>query len=132
MGVPPMFYFTNGMGETPMLLRISLLVLLCLAVFGRALGNGFLNWDDQGQLYENPDFNPPSLAKLAGYWRGPHMNLYLPLTYTAWGAIARLAYDPRAPGPIKLRASFFHAANLLAHLAATLLVYAILRELFAE
>src|SRR5438093_9704788 len=106
--------FCSSMGATSMRLRISLLVALCLIVFGRALGNGFVNWDDQGQLYENPDFNPPSLAKLARYWRGPHMNLYLPVTYSAWGAIARVAYDPRAPGPIKLRPVYFHAANLLA------------------
>src|SRR5205814_7984182 len=110
------------------LLKVSLLVLLCLAVFGRALGNGFVNWDDQGQLYENPDFNPPTFAKLARYWRGPHMNLYLPVTYTAWAGIARVAYDPQARGQIKLRARLFHAANHLAHIAATLLVFAIARQ----
>lgn len=112
------------------LIILLLLILLPLATFGRVLGHGFVNWDDQGQLYENPDFNPPTVAKIARYWRGPHMNLYLPVTYTLWSGLSSFARleKPDASGAT-LDARYFHATNLLLHVASTLLVFAILRAL---
>jgi hypothetical protein len=109
------------------LLIVLVLIALPLATFARVLGHGFVDWDDRTQLYENPDFNPPSPAKIARYWRGPHMNLYLPVTYTLWGGVSAVARD----GPA-LDARYFHATNLLLHVASTLLVYAILRTLAIE
>ena len=111
-------------------LIVALLIVLPLATFGRVLSHGFVNWDDHAQLYENPDFNPPTPAKIARYWRGPHMNLYLPVTYTLWGALSSVARleRPDASGAM-LDARYFHAMNLLLHIASTLLVFAILRSL---
>lgn len=109
---------------------MGVLVLLPMLTFGRVLSHGFVNWDDQSQLYQNPDFNPPAFAKIAQYWTRSHMDLYLPVTYTLWGGIASFARldAPDASGAT-LDARYFHAANLLAHVASTLLVYAILLTL---
>ena len=109
------------------ILIVVLLIVLPLATFARVLGHGFVDWDDRTQIYENPDFNPPSPAKIAKYWRGPHMNLYLPVTYTLWGGLSAVARDGGT-----LDARYFHATNLLLHIVSTLLVYAILRTLAAE
>ena len=106
------------------LLIVLVLIALPLATFGRVLGHGFIDWDDRTQIYENPDFNPPSPAKIAKYWRGPHMNLYLPVTYTLWGVLSAVGRDGAAPD-----ARIFHATNLLLHIVSTLLVFAILRAL---
>jgi Flp pilus assembly protein TadD len=109
---------------------VLFLILLPLLVFSGVLRHGFVDWDDQEQLDRNPDFNPPTVASVAPYWCHAHMHLYLPLTYTAWGAIARMAYhdQPNSAG-MHLDARYFHAANLICHIGATLLVLAILRQL---
>jgi Tfp pilus assembly protein PilF len=106
------------------------LMLATTAVYFEVVRHPFIDWDDHGQIYENPDFNPPTLAALAKYWYRPHMNLFMPVSYTAWGAIAQFAYEasPDAAG-IHLRAKYFHGANVLLHLINVLLVLAILREL---
>ena len=70
---------------------VAVLIALPLATFARVLGHGFVDWDDRTQIYANPDFNPPTPAKVARYWRGPHMNLYLPVTYTLWGGLSAVA-----------------------------------------
>jgi Flp pilus assembly protein TadD len=111
-------------------LAVAGLIALTLATFAPIVSHGFVNWDDQSQLYQNSDFNPPTAAKIAKYWRQPHMNLYLPVTYSAWGLIASIAQRD-APGPDgeKLDARYFHAANLLAHVCSVLLVFAVFRAL---
>jgi tetratricopeptide (TPR) repeat protein len=112
-----------------------LLILLTTAVgvtFIPVLRHGFVNWDDQAQLYQNPDFNPPALTKVLRYWREPHMQLYLPLTYSVWGAIAAVAYEPDAQGGVHLDARWFHAANVASHLVAVLICFALLRRLSGD
>jgi tetratricopeptide (TPR) repeat protein len=102
------------------------LAVLVLIVFAPVLGHGFVHWDDYGTLVSNSDFNPPTPGKLAGYWSREHMDLYIPVTYTAWAGIARLAYRPDGAG---LNPALFHAANLLIHIASALVVYMVLRRL---
>jgi tetratricopeptide (TPR) repeat protein len=111
-------------------LWIAVLVLLPIVTFGQVLSHGFVNYDDQRQLYENPDFNPPTLASVVQYWRRAHMDLYMPVTYTVWGALASVARrDTPDESGATLRAGWFHAANLASHIGSTLLVFSILRVL---
>jgi hypothetical protein len=112
-----------------------LLILLSTAVgvtFIPVLRHGFVNWDDQAQLYQNPDFNPPTVAKVMRYWREPHMQLYLPLTYSVWGVVAAAAYEVDAPDGVHLKPVWFHVTNLIVHVAAVLFCFLLLRRLTGE
>ena len=107
-----------------------LLVLVPLCVFlPSVLRDEFVNWDDEGQLYQNADFNPPSFQSVGKYWYSTHMNLYMPITYTLWGSVACLAQVPASAEGIRLNPVWFHALNLALHCGAALAVFAILRLL---
>ncbi|MFN4242214.1 MAG: tetratricopeptide repeat protein [Tepidisphaerales bacterium] len=101
----------------------SLVVLLAvLAVFGPVLRYPFLEWDDHLTLATNPAFNPPSLNKVAVFWREPHLALYVPVTYTVWGVLAFLAWDGQT-----LQAWPFRAASVLLHAVAAVVVMGVVR-----
>jgi len=107
------------------------LVLLVIASFGRIAVNDFTWFDDDLTLHHNPSFNPPTLDGILGFWLHPHKGLYVPVTYTAWGALALIAYAPPAdPAAIALDPAVYHLASLAAHAATSLLVFAVLRRLF--
>src|SRR6266498_3640415 len=86
--------FAAGMLKTA--LMITLIVLVTGAAFwrvwlGSLLGTGsydFVEWDDPQTIAANPDFNPPNVTHLLRYWRAPYLDLYIPMTYTAWTGIA--------------------------------------------
>ena len=110
-------------------LRIALiLVLATLSVFSPVLGMEFLTWDDDINVYQNPLLNPPAPAGLAHFWTGPHQNLYVPLTYTVWMGLAWFSRLPDGG----LHPGLFHGANLTLHVAAVLVVFALLRLLVRE
>ncbi|MDP9172925.1 MAG: tetratricopeptide repeat protein [Planctomycetota bacterium] len=100
-----------------------LLVVLTLIAFSPVLNAGFTNWDDNRTLSQNRRLNPPSVQSVAFFWRHPYMDLYAPLTYTLWGALAA------ATGSNPLHPFVFHAANLLLHAASSVVVFEILRRL---
>src|SRR5688500_1925594 len=111
-----------------------LIVAAVLAALGRLGCHEFTGWDDPGTIHQNPSFNPPTLPKVAWYWtawgeRAP-MGLYVPLTYTFWGALAEVAYL-KVPDPtgIRLNPYVFHGANLALHVLSTLVVFELLRRL---
>jgi hypothetical protein len=104
------------------------------AVLWPVLGAGFLDyWDDPDTIARNPDLNPPTFGSVLKYWNPahPYMDLYVPVTYTVWAAIAaltrRAAPDPAGGG--WLSPFPFHAASLVLHMLATVLVFAILSRL---
>jgi len=73
--------------------RLALIAVVTVAVLWPVLGAGYLDqWDDPQTIFRNPDLNPPTPGSIAKYWdwRQPHMDLWVPATYTAWGAIAAL------------------------------------------
>ncbi len=111
--------------------------LSVLAVYGRVCLHEFTWWDDAANLHQNPDMNPPSLRGTAHYWTsfGSHapFGLYIPITYTVWSALARVAYlQSSDPANIQLNPWVFHSANVLLHALASMLVFAILRRLLPE
>lgn len=107
------------------------LILVAAAIVAHApgVGGAFTLWDDHNTIVENPSFAPPTLAGLARHWREPHMDLYVPITYTAWWVIAKLAWRGGVAPDGYLDARPFHAANLTLHVLATLVAYALLRRL---
>jgi tetratricopeptide (TPR) repeat protein len=101
------------------------LVLLTLAVFGWLVPHDFVSWDDYATVARNPNIAAPTAESLAYHWRHPHMDLYVPLTYTAWWALAAAS---GAEGGA-LNASVFHAANVAVHAASAAVLFLLLRRL---
>ena len=100
-------------------------MVVSVATYWPILGHDHVWWDDPENLFENPDFNPPTPRGLAKYWTRDAWGLYVPALYTAWYPIARIAYDPARTPALDPRP--FHAANLVVHLLCALAVYALLR-----
>jgi hypothetical protein len=100
-----------------------------IAALFRVVNHRFTSWDDVSTIAYNTHLNPPTAAGLAEMWKQPHMGLYVPVTYTAWSAIAVLAHRPSDEVGIQLNPAFFHAANLIAHTLAACVAFALLRRL---
>ncbi|MGD1277029.1 MAG: hypothetical protein ABR964_07390 [Tepidisphaeraceae bacterium] len=115
-----------------LVIRLLLLVLV-LAVFGRILGNEFVDWDDGGLIYANPNLNPPTWSSLVRHWDPrdkTNISLYDPLVFTVWWGLAcvsRLNY-PDVVGAT-LNPMVYHGANLLVHWLSACVVLEILLQL---
>ncbi|MCD6361655.1 MAG: hypothetical protein J7M38_12435, partial [Armatimonadetes bacterium] len=106
-----------------------ILVLAVTVVFAQVRDFGFLDWDDNINVYANPRLNPVTAQSLAEIWTKPYFALYIPVTHTVWAGIALLARRPPDERGITLDPSYFHLANLLVHVLNVLVVFAILRLL---
>src|SRR5437016_3938323 len=98
-----------------LLMLLGLLVVTAI-VFAPVIGHEFIAWDDQGQIYLNPDFNPVTWHGIAWNWSHARIELMMPLTYTIWGGIALIAHQPPDINGITLNPAPFHAACVLFHL----------------
>ena len=111
------------------LCAVSLAAVACLASIGR---NDFVRWDDDQTIRLNPQLNPPTRHTLAHVWTREHMNLWVPVTYTAWSGLAWLSRavggDPYAP----LNPAVFHGASLALHALTAGVVFLLLRRLGAS
>ncbi len=100
----------------------AVIAVLALAVFGRVIGHAWLGWDDLANTVGNPHVNPPSLAGTLYFWRHAYTDLYVPLTFTLWALLARIALAPW----------LFHAASLALHVAAAWAAFDLLRRLVRD
>ena len=101
---------------------VLILALATIVTLGRVCGYGFTNAEDQGLITRNPNLNPPTLAGLWNHWRHPHIGLYIPVTYTAWWALAQLGQTsvPDETGSV-LNSWIFRTFNLALHVASPLI-----------
>jgi tetratricopeptide (TPR) repeat protein len=106
------------------------LIALTLLTFMGVITCDFSNWDDTYTVANDPGLNPPTWAALGRHWKRADMDIYMPLTQTVWAGIATVARvsSPDEAG-VALNPYPFHLANLIAHIAAVLLVYSILQSL---
>ncbi|MFW6158934.1 MAG: tetratricopeptide repeat protein [Planctomycetota bacterium] len=103
-------------------------VLCVLACLGRVCGYDFVHYDDSVHVYANPRLKRPGVGAAWRFWKAPYKGLYVPVTYSAWTAVAA-ATSERSDGKTSHRPGPFHALNLVVHCAAVLVVFAILRTL---
>ncbi|HEX4055681.1 MAG TPA: hypothetical protein VHX86_15560 [Tepidisphaeraceae bacterium] len=113
-------------------IRLVLLAAILLA-FGRILTNDFVNWDDRGLIFANPNIADPTLWGLMHQWNPKNPNnaeMYDPLVYTLWWSLAHVA-QLETPDfqQSKLNPYVFHAASLLVHWLSACVVLEILRRL---
>lgn len=104
-----------------------LLLAVSLAVFLPIIGHDFLGYDDPLNIIDNPNVTEFSPGNMAFFWKGPYLKLYIPITYSFWGLLARVADlfpigDGAIPNPM-----IFLTANLLIHLSNVVLVFLILK-----
>jgi hypothetical protein len=107
-----------------------LIVTLVLIAFGSVARHSFLSWDDDYTITQNPRIVHPSIANTLYYWRHGFMDLYVPVTYTAWSALAWISRMTSGRGDDAPLSPFaFHAASIAVHAINSLLVFALLRRL---
>ena len=123
--------FLLKISSSPFLMG-GVLLLLVAAVYGEVCSFGFLPfWDDDTNIHRNPLYSPLSWENTALFWKGPFQQLYIPVTYSVWGALVALsriiAGTSLSVGPIN--PMLFHGTNLLVHLFSTAMVCLILLRL---
>jgi len=105
-----------------------------LLVYLRVFSAGFVAFDDDIHVYANPLLNPPTLHSLASVWRQAYEQLYVPLAYTIFAAIARFAgvpthFDPALGHAVSLSPAPFHVASIAFHLANAVLCFTLAAQL---
>jgi hypothetical protein len=103
-----------------------LVVAITLAVFAPICSHPFLSWDDDHTIEQNPLLQHPSVSNALHYWREPFMDLYVPVTYAVWSALAGISKLITGTSP---DARVFHAASVLLHATNSALVLWLLRRL---
>jgi len=110
----------------------ALLIALVIVVMWPLLLGDFTSWDDYRAIVANAWLNPPTLQKVAEFWnpKHPYMDIWIPLTYTLWSAVAAVSYvsTPDPETGAHLNSWTFHGANLAVHVVSVLVVYAILKR----
>ncbi len=97
------------------------LAAACLAVFGQAVRFGFLNFDDNGYVYENPWVRH-------GFTAGGVIWAFRAIDYFYWQPLTWLSHmlDCQLFG---LRPGWHHLVNVVYHTANSVLVFLIFRRL---
>lgn len=88
--------------------------------------NGSSNWDDRVHLIDNPYFVNRSLLDLHHFWIKPYFSLYIPLTYTVWGAF--VWFNHQIGGSIHQLLMILSFNNIFWHSINGFLCYLIARQ----
>jgi len=91
-----------------------LIAITTFVAFSPTLQNGFVNWDDPGNLVNNPDFRGLGWAQLTWMFTTFHMTLYRPLTWMTQG------FDFLVWG---MEPAGYHLTSLIFHVVNAVLVY---------
>lgn len=98
-------------------------------VFGASLRFGFLTWDDNINVTENPHVLDAGTTGLAALWSEPYAGLYVPLASTWFWTLTQISRTgPLAPpDPV-----WFHAGNVALHALGAWLLFRVVRRLVAD
>jgi len=98
----------------------ALIAIATFIAFAPSLSNGFINWDDNTYVTDNPDLRLPGLAPVVKAFTSIYSANWQPLTILVYIAEFRCSgLDP----------SGYHWVNLLLHIVNALLVFALLFRL---
>jgi uncharacterized membrane protein YhdT len=112
-----------------LILELIGLLIITAMVYAPATDHKFIAWDDQAQIYANPDFNPVTWQNLKWNINHTRLTVWMPLTYFVWGGIAAMAHQPPDRENIALNPTYFHIACVVFHLIATGICFLVLRRL---
>lgn len=99
---------------------VLLIAGVTVVVYSPALRAGFVNWDDDINVSENPGFRPVTARSVARFWHEPFQYMYIPLTYTVWALTAQLCGGAGVTG---LSPAPFHRLNIVLHVLSALVVF---------
>jgi len=97
------------------------LVVSVFLVFGRVTQANFVKWDDDINIYRNPNIGGLEAARLTWMFTDfKSSRVYVPFAWLTWGLVYEVfGLNPRG----------YHLVNLLFHIANTALVFALLCRL---
>jgi protein O-mannosyl-transferase len=109
--------------------RLPVILLVCAVVitFLPVCTHEFSDWDDPMNVTHNPHLFGQTLSGLWSFWRHAYGSLYIPMTYTVWWVLAKVArVDTPDIAAVTLNPYVFHAANLLLHVGSAWVAYRLL------
>jgi Tfp pilus assembly protein PilF len=109
----------RGRGALPWILAAAI-GLATAAVFAGVVQNGFVNWDDDLNFTDNPDYRGLSSAHLRWMLSTLHGGHYQPLVWLTFG-LDHAVWGMEPAG--------YHATSLAVHVVNAVLVFALLRLL---
>jgi len=96
------------------ILYVLSLLLLTTIIYFKSVNFEFINWDDDRNVYENPDIRSLSSQNIQKIFRTAYLNMYQPLTTLSYA----VEYKIKGANP-----HIYHLHNLILHLLNTLLVF---------
>jgi len=111
---------------------LPLVLLVTMVVFIPVCGHDFLGYDDGINVYDNEYVTNFNTANLLHFWKGPHLKLYIPVTYSLWSLQAKLSQIFSEDDDTSLDPQVFHITNLLFHLLNTAVIFFILQRLLGN
>jgi Tfp pilus assembly protein PilF len=99
------------------------LSLITFAAFSPSVWNGFVEWDDQINLYENPDYRGLGAAQFRYFFKTVLMGHWIPLTWMTFG----LDYVLWGMNPMG-----YHLTNVIVHAAGAAALYFIALSLLRK
>lgn len=95
-------------------LFLAVILMVTVLVYAPTFQNGFTNWDDDKNVYENKYIPELSLTNLKVYFTKPLIGMYTPLVYLSFALDYRIkGFDP----------AVYHGTNLLLHLINAALIF---------
>jgi tetratricopeptide (TPR) repeat protein len=111
----------------------GLVVVIALLLFGASIRFGFLEHDDDRNIYENPRMLAMTSETLSSYWQEPYLGLYIPATYLYWSAGTALSHALSSGEALPtIKPWIFHLGNVVLHAANGALVWMLLLEFGAS
>lgn len=104
--------------STELLIPLGIVLLITAALFYPSLNNGFVNWDDNKNIYENPNLEVFNWESIKGIFTDPIIGGYNPLS------IFTFAVEKKLAGGFSTFLTHFN--NLLLHLICVFFVFRIL------
>jgi len=98
----------------------AFIALLTAAVFLPALGDGFVNWDDEENFLANPHYRGLGWTQIRWMFSIPHTGPYVPITWLTLG-LDYVLWGTKPAG--------YHATSVIFHTLNAVLVYALARRL---
>jgi protein O-mannosyl-transferase len=102
---------------------LLIILILTILVYSPVLNAGFVNLDDNGYIYSNPDVVSGGFQSLTHFFSNFYVGHYLPLTMLSF-KIDHVLFGLNAHG--------YHIVNLILHLINTILVFLLIQKLFRE
>jgi len=102
------------------LFSLLAVLLITVLIYIPSLKNGFVNWDDNQNVYQNEHIKTINADNLKVYFTEPLIGMYTPLVYISYAIDYSIG---------KLDPYYYHLSNLILHLFNVLLIWLIMMAL---